>query len=683
MSRSNAPAAQPGSWPPPQRPELDPVTGAPLTTGRPAAPGQPPQGYAPPAYPAQGYQPPQAPPSYAPQQAAPGTGQVYAPAPQSYAQPTHPQAYADPAAYGYQPEYHYPPEAAAVPATQPPTQQPATAAQGARSYAPRFDPYVPAAHPPHPPHAAPTGLEALPQYQPPQQPAYAHPAQPAAAPLQSPEQVLARLNARTRAPDAPSLAIPQPLPQDHAPPQFGGAPYAQPHDDWPATAGQPQRPAQGGLDLGGYHAGAYETPATAGQQQQHAAEVPYDQWPQASPAQGGYGQPGYAQAGSAYGGQGYPAQGGYAGQQAGYAGDLHMDHAAAASHSYAAQHAQPGALDAGPHDDADHEDYEDEEEAEPKRRGSLLMVAGALTAAVIVGGGLAYGYQKFMGKPVAEIATIKNQGQPAKAKPAEAGGKQFSHTDSKVMGRLTEGGTSSSAAGEDPNAPRKVVTIPVGRDGALTAPAPETPPPPVAAAAPMPTAPVSVPGMTVVDGFGGRAPIPAARPTPPAAQPVAVAPPPAPPAAAAKPVVVSRAAPAQDAAAVDDVPAAPAKKAALPKKKVVDAYGAAGSAVPAAGAAAPVASAPASSGAGFVAVLASVPATPKSRMDALKQFADMQQKYGGALGDKTPDVQEANLGAKGTYHRLMAGPPGSREQASSVCAQLKAAGYSGCWVTSY
>jgi hypothetical protein len=70
-------------------------------------------------------------------------------------------------------------------------------------------------------------------------------------------------------------------------------------------------------------------------------------------------------------------------------------------------------------------------------------------------------------------------------------------------------------------------------------------------------------------------------------------------------------------------------------------------------------------------------------MDALKRFADMQQKYSTALAGKTPDVAEANLGSKGNYHRLIVGPPGSREQASAVCVHLKAEGYNGCWVTSY
>ena len=90
-------------------------------------------------------------------------------------------------------------------------------------------------------------------------------------------------------------------------------------------------------------------------------------------------------------------------------------------------------------------------------------------------------------------------------------------------------------------------------------------------------------------------------------------------------------------------------------------------------------SAPAASGAGYVAVLSS----QKSRMDALKIFANMQEKYGEVLSSRTPDVQEANLGEKGVWYRLVVGPPGSRDAAASLCTQLKAAGYSGCWVTAY
>ncbi len=86
---------------------------------------------------------------------------------------------------------------------------------------------------------------------------------------------------------------------------------------------------------------------------------------------------------------------------------------------------------------------------------------------------------------------------------------------------------------------------------------------------------------------------------------------------------------------------------------------------------------------GFVAVLASIPHSSSSRMDALKRFADMQQKYATALAGKTPDMASANLGSKGNYDRLIVGPPGSRAHASNVCVQLKSQGYTNCWVTTY
>jgi cell division septation protein DedD len=86
---------------------------------------------------------------------------------------------------------------------------------------------------------------------------------------------------------------------------------------------------------------------------------------------------------------------------------------------------------------------------------------------------------------------------------------------------------------------------------------------------------------------------------------------------------------------------------------------------------------------GYVVVLASVPASGNSRLDALKKFADMQQQYGAVLANKTPDVRETTLAGKGAYHRLLVGPPSSRSQASELCTQLKASGYKDCWVTAY
>jgi hypothetical protein len=89
--------------------------------------------------------------------------------------------------------------------------------------------------------------------------------------------------------------------------------------------------------------------------------------------------------------------------------------------------------------------------------------------------------------------------------------------------------------------------------------------------------------------------------------------------------------------------------------------------------------APTTATSGYVAVLSS----KKSRMDALKAFADMRDKYGDVLASRTPDVQEVNLGEKGVWYRAVVGPPGSREAALGLCSQLKSAGYASCWVTAY
>jgi hypothetical protein len=82
---------------------------------------------------------------------------------------------------------------------------------------------------------------------------------------------------------------------------------------------------------------------------------------------------------------------------------------------------------------------------------------------------------------------------------------------------------------------------------------------------------------------------------------------------------------------------------------------------------------------GFVVVLAS----KRSRTDALKAIAELQQKYPEVLAGKTPDVWETNLGDKGVWYRAGIGPPGPREAATSVCSDLKTAGHAGCWVAAY
>jgi hypothetical protein len=315
------------------------------------------------------------------------------------------------------------------------------------------------------------------------------------------------------------------------------------------------------------------------------------------------------------------------------------------------QYPQHGYGDADPDFD---EMIEDEEEPRSGRRA--LMIVAALVGAIGLGGGLAYTYKTFVlgkggGPQVIKTADLG----PSKVKPAAPGGKEFAHTDKKLFSRLSDqNGKQASSDEQDRDAPKKVKVIDFkpGEQGSTSAP-------PVA----------TVPGL-MIDNFGPQPPPGAVRaaPPPPSAPPpqASVQPPPA---RVAQPPPVRVVARSPEA---DEASPPPKQTARIAPTKVAVAKPA-----PAPAALAPQTTATS----GYVAVLSS----QKSRMDALKVFADMQQKYGEVLVSRTPDVQEADLSARGlgTMYRLVVGPPGSRDAASGVCSQLKTAGYQGCWVMAY
>jgi hypothetical protein len=358
----------------------------------------------------------------------------------------------------------------------------------------------------------------------------------------------------------------------------------------------------------------------------------YQPAPQGYPPQNGYDTPGYAQ-------QGYDQQ------------------------AFADPNAQ----------NYDDHDYEPEQ---PVRSRKWLTIAAALVGAIVVGGGMTYAYQTLLGDSTnGPTPVVKSAEGPSKVKPSEPGGKQFANTDSKLLGRLGEGDSSAPSSEGDGASARKVQTLVVGRDGAIQAPSPPAPAPEAAA----PGVSVPVPGMTLIDVPAPDSP---AAPAVQKAQPIVVQPPPQQPVQVAsndpRPAPVM---PKSINTATETAPAPVAEKPKPAPKPVTKT-----AAIPeSASTPAPAATAPAAkpSGLGYVAVLASVPMSGTSRIDALQQFADLQQRYGGILQNKTPDVTEANLGEKGRYHRLVVGPPGSKDGANSVCSQLKTAGYTSCWVMAY
>jgi hypothetical protein len=305
-------------------------------------------------------------------------------------------------------------------------------------------------------------------------------------------------------------------------------------------------------------------------------------------------------------------------------------------------HGAYGAQQAYAQHDAYDDDYVDEEDG-PRRGRRWLLIAAALVGAIGVGGALAYTYKAVIAPNGGRVPWVKAGDPNVKVKPEARAGKEAG--DKKMLTRLSDeaqqkappaADAQDDKAGEDGPKRVKTIAIPVGGS-----------PPPAAAPPPV------VPGI-MLDNVGP----PRAQPVPNQPAPKVVAVPPPPP----LPQVEKDEEPEPPPAKRVHVPAVAAKPPPPPPR-----------------AREPPAVVP--TGAGYVAVLSS----QKSRMDALKAFADMQQKYGDVLANKTPDVQQADLSARGLgiMYRLVVGPPGSRDAASGVCSQLKSAGYVGCWVTEY
>jgi len=431
--------------------------------------------------------------------------------------------------------------------------------------------------------------------------------------------------------------------------------------------------------------------------------------PPAGRPQGGYARPAYGEPdGQPYEGQGhdpygrplpgggYPAQSGYddaaaehdpryyAQPQHGYAPQSGYGHDAAYGYDdpYRPNAADPyaGSREGAQAYDADGGYYEDEyadaADSGARRGPRAAIVVGALLGAIALGGGLAYGYKAMTngGRDGGKLPILRADSAPAKAQPTEPGGKQMAHTDKKFLNRLTEAEDRSPARPvpvsilpptpdrDAADGPRRVPTLVVNRDGSIAPPA-SSPSSPSQAGS-------GVPGL-LIDGLTSRTPPPAREEALPSPQ--------------ARALSVDAPAPPRRVASVPPVTAVEPSAAALPAppaeteaRRPVPTRQAARTPTPAA--AAPAVSAPgAVPSSGYVAVLVS----RQSNMDALKSLADIQQKYPGVLQGRAADVREANLGEKGVWYRVVVGPPASRQTANTVCGELKAKGYGGCWVAGY
>ncbi|HKD56810.1 MAG TPA: SPOR domain-containing protein [Hyphomicrobiaceae bacterium] len=472
---------------------------------------------------------------------------------------------------------------------------------------------------------------------------------------------------RPQSDDLPTQPVTQPSP--HWPPPYGEAPgqRAQQQPGYGAPSAQGYHFPQGAAEGDGFNRfpPAGEGGANFGYPPQGGDAPPFG-FPHASAQQQPPAGPPWGQQGDARGfdlgnymsaaGQGYGADG----------GQYDPPPFAAAPHGYG----EP---------EAEFDEHMPEDDEEPRRGRRGLMIVVALVGAIGLGGGMAYAYKTLFPARTGPAPLIKDTQGPVKSKPEIADGRGFPHTDKKLLNRLGDDtgpqgapGQASSTetqddrVGDDPNAPRKVRLIPIAPNGG---PPPvqvvTTTAPPAAPSAPV----IALPPGVTIDNVGPprtqQVPSAARAQLPPPAAAAPARPAPQPPVRIASAANMPTPAEAEPVAPVKKAPVAKAAATKNPVPKTKEAS-----------AASAVATA---SGAGYVAVLSS----QKSRMDALKIFANMQEKYGEVLSSRTPDVQEANLGEKGVWYRLVVGPPGSREAAASLCTQLKAAGYSGCWVTAY
>jgi cell division protein FtsN len=64
----------------------------------------------------------------------------------------------------------------------------------------------------------------------------------------------------------------------------------------------------------------------------------------------------------------------------------------------------------------------------------------------------------------------------------------------------------------------------------------------------------------------------------------------------------------------------------------------------------------------------------RSSAVATQAWQDFLVEHRDVVGDLVSDIQEADLGASGVWHRLRIGPFADRDAASAMCATLKTQG---------
>ncbi len=293
-------------------------------------------------------------------------------------------------------------------------------------------------------------------------------------------------------------------------------------------------------------------------------------------------------------------------------------------------------------------------EGRPEGGRSYSVIVGVVLGLAVAGGGAWY---LLKGSGVTftpgAVGFIKADPTPYKVRPDNPGGMQVENQDKLVYDRVAKGQTPNRVENllppaEEPKAPPMKPAVPAA------VPAP----PPVEAA--KPTEPAPAPEVAKVEP-------PKPEPAPEAAKPEASPPPPA--KTEAKP-----AAPAADPLAAAVAAATGGRTSATgPIEVKPEAKPEAPAAEPTPAPAAPAAAAPepqvaAATAGAYQIQLASV----LSEDAAMAEWKRLSGKNKDILGAYKPAVTKADLGDRGVFYRLRAGPLADKAAADALCASLAA-----------
>jgi hypothetical protein len=312
-----------------------------------------------------------------------------------------------------------------------------------------------------------------------------------------------------------------------------------------------------------------------------------------------------------------------------------------------------------------YDEYEPEEQGS-RRRGGLMTVAAVLTLAVVGTAG-AFAYRSYTSGPQGEPPVIRADASPSKVVPPapskDPSGKvitdRIGQSGERVVSREEQPvDVASNAAASGP----RVVFPPLTQNnGAPPARSTSNQPAAQANAAmsggvmeePKKIRTLSIKSDQAESPAGASAPAPQAVapavPVPPRTAPIA---------------------PVQTQAQGQAQPPAQRAPAASNGGPMQLSPGAASNTRTAAVAPpASITSAPSQGSSGYFVQVSS----QRSEGDALASFRAMQAKFPSALGTRQATIRRADLAA-GTYYRAMVGPFASSEDATQMCASLKAAG---------